>query len=156
MTFFGQWLGGFLACAAIVSLLERLCPDGAPRLIVRFTGGLLLLCALLRAPEGFVQPDAARRAEDWREAAARLETELRSDAQSAFADGIARKLEAYIEDKAGTMGVRVRASVTMGERDGVPVPERVTLRGAYSAALSDVIASELGIAKEKQTWIDSG
>ena len=44
----------------------------------------------------------------------------------------------------------------MGERDGVPVPERVTLRGAYSDALSDVIASELGIAKEKQTWIDSG
>lgn len=156
MAFFRQWLGGFLACAAIVSLLTRLCPDGAPRRIARFTGGLLLLCALLRPLTEPELPDAAWNADGFREAAARLETELRADAQSALADGIARELAAYIEDKAAAMDVRVRAEVTMGARDGVPVPERVTLRGAYSAALSDAVASELGIAKEKQTWIDSG
>lgn len=152
MAFFRQWLLGFLSCALLVSLLRPLCPDGALRQIARFTGGLLLLCALLRPLAKLELPDAAWSAEGYREAVERLERELSADAETALADGIARKLEAYIEDKADALGLRVRATVTM--RNGVP--ERVTLRGAYSEALSDAIAAELGVAKEKQVWIDSG
>jgi len=52
------------------------------------------------------------------------------------------------------MGAPVRAEVTMETRGGTPVPERVTLYGAYDGALSAWIAGELGVAKERQQWID--
>ena len=156
MAVFRQWLVGFLACAMLVSLLTRLCPDGTPRRIARFTGGLLLLCALLRPLAKIEAPAAAWSVDGYREAMARLEAQLRDDSQTALADGIARELEAYIEDEAHSLGVRVDAAVTMEARGGGIVPERVTLRGAYSDALSDAIAAELGITKEMQTWIDSG
>lgn len=152
MAFFRQWLLGFLSCALLVSLLRPLCPDGALRQVARFTGGLLLLCALLRPLAKFELPDAAWSAEGYIEAVERLERELGGNAENALADGIARELEAYIEDKADALGLRVQATVTMG----CGVPERVTLEGAYSEALSDMIAAELGVAKEKQVWIDSG
>ena len=55
------------------------------------------------------------------------------------------------EDKAGQLGADVRAEVTADDRG---VPERVTLRGAYCEALSAWLAEELGVAKEKQEWIE--
>ena len=85
---------------------------------------------------------------------ARLELELGVERENAIADGIAAELEAYIEDKAESLGANVQVQVEMESRGGVPTPQRVTLRGAYSAALADVIEAELGVTKERQIWID--
>ncbi len=144
-----QCLLGVAACAMLVSMAEQLCPDGAARQIVRFTGGLLLLCALLR-PLAVWEPaweiwDAA----DLRAAVARTEETLAREAQDSFSAGIARELEAYIEDKADGLGTQARAEVTTDSR-GVPVG--VTVTGAYSDALAETIERELGVAKEKQVW----
>ena len=135
-----------------MSVAGQLCPEGALRKIVRFTGALLLLLAMLR-PVAMYEPDAAARsALGYREAVARLEQELTAERENAFRRGIAEEWEAYIEDKAESLGVTVRAEAEMGARDSVP--ERVTLRGAYSEETSRFLALELGIAKEKQIWIE--
>ncbi len=146
-----QWLLGAVACAMLVSVACHLCPDGATRQIARFVGGLLILCALLR-PLAAWEPDAeAWDAPDYRAAVARAELELSRTAQSTLSDGIARELEAYIEDKAEGFGTAVRAKVTTDSR-GVPVG--AVLRGAYCEPLAEWIAAQIGIAKEKQVWIE--
>ena len=152
MEFLRQWLLGVVACAVLVSVATQLCPEGALRKIVRFTGGLLLLLAMLR-PVARYEPDAAaRRADGYRETVARLERELAVERENALRDGIAEEWEAYIEDKAGSLGAEVRAEAEVTAGEGVP--ERVTLRGTYSEELSRFLASELGVAKEKQIWIE--
>ena len=154
MIFLRQWLLGVIACAMAVSLLGQLCPEGSVRKLARFTGGLLLLCAMLRPLTEVELSGAAWNAGGYREAVARLELELGAERENVLADGIAAELEAYIEDKAGSLGANVHAQVTMGARGAAPAPERVTLRGAYCEALADFIASELGVTKERQIWID--
>lgn len=154
MEFFRQWLLGVVACAMLAGAAAQLCPEGAVRRIVRFTGGLLLLLAMLRPLAETELPDVGWSADGYREAVARLELELAG--KNALADGIAAQLEAYIEDKAEGLGASVRARVEM-ETDGVaPLPKRVVLRGTRSEALADWIASELGVAKEDQVWIEGG
>lgn len=147
----GQWLLGVVACAMLTGVAERICPEGAVRRVVRFAGGLLLLCALLRplsAAEGALP---LRGADAYRDALARTEQALEQEARGAFSEGIEQTLEAYIEDKAAGMDTDVRAAVTADSR-GVPVG--VTVTGTYSAALAEIIERELGIAKEKQVWIE--
>ena len=143
-----------VACAVLVSVAAQLCPEGALHKIVRFTGGLLLLLAMLRPVAGYEPGAVAWSAGGYREAVARLERELTAERENALRDGIAEEWAAYIEDKAESLGAAVRAEAEMGDGDGLP--ERVTLRGAYSEELSRFLASELGVAKEKQTWIESG
>ena len=147
-----QWLLGVVACAVLVSVAAQLCPEGALRRIVRFTGGLLLLLAMLRPVAGYEPGVAAWSAGGYREAVARLERELTAERENALRDGIAEEWEAYIEDKAGSLGAAVRAEAEMGAGGGVP--ERVTIYGTYSAELSRHLAFDLGIAKEKQIWIE--
>ena len=145
---------GVIACAMLVSLLGQLCPEGNVRTIARFTGGLLLLCAMLRPLTSVELPGVMWDAGSYREAVARLELELGAERENAMADGIAAELEAYIEDKAESLGATLQAQVTMKSEAGAPRPERVTLRGAYSAALAEAIEAELGVTKERQTWTD--
>ncbi|MBE7003798.1 MAG: stage III sporulation protein AF [Ruminococcaceae bacterium] len=154
MAFFQQWLLGVLACALLVSAAVQLCPEGSVKKIARFTGGLLLLLAMLR-PLGEVSPELLGwDAPDYREAVAWLELELGRESERALADGIAEELGAYIEDKADSLGAEVSAEVTVTSRGGAPAPERVTLHGAYNGALAEWIAAELGITEERQIWID--
>ena len=154
MEFLRQWLLGVIACAMLVSVVQQLCPEGSVRKLARFTGGLLLLCAMLRPLTTVELPGVDWDAGGYREAVARLELELGAAQKNAMADGIAAELEAYIEDKAESLGANVQAQVTMGTGSGAPLPERVTLRGAYSAALAEAIEAELGVTKERQTWTD--
>jgi len=146
-----QWLLGVIACAMLSGMAWQLCPDGAARQIARFAGGLLVLCALLRPMAAWEPPEPLWDAAGYRDAVAAAEAELSREAAGAFSDGIARRLEAYIEDKANALGASVRAEVAADRRG---VPERVTLRGAYHAELAETIERELGVAKEKQVWIE--
>lgn len=147
-----QWLLGVTACALLVSLAEQLCPEGAGRKAARFAGGLALLLALLRPLGTVTLPDGGPALPSYREALAAAEPDLERQRDAAMAEGIAAGLAAYIEDKARSLGTEVRAEVEVRVTDGVPLPERVTLRGAYHEELSALLASELGLTKERQRW----
>ncbi len=78
-------------------------------------------------------------------------------AQSAQADIIKQNLEAYILDKAASMGADLTVAVTLRDGD-VLTPTSVRLSGQVSPyirqQLSAIITEELGIAKEAQEWIN--
>lgn len=149
MEFLRQWLLGAVACALLVSAAEQLCPRGSVRTVMRFVGGLLLMMALLRPLTRLRIPDAAWDTASYREAVTRAETSLALERENTLRRGIAAQWEAYIEDKAESLGAPVRVEAELGESG---VPARVTVCGAYSEALSDFLASELGVAKENQLW----
>ena len=152
MEIFRQWLLGVTACAMLGAAAARLFPKGLWHTLVRFTGALLLLLAMLRPLSPPALPDWAPG--DYRETLARLEAELSATREKALSKGIANQWAAYIEDKAEGLGVSLRAEVTLAP--GGVLPEGVVLRGRHSEALSELLTKELGIAKEKQVWIDSG
>lgn len=90
----------------------------------------------------------------YREAVEVLKETLNAEQDSALGDSIAAQTQAYIEDKASSLGLSVRAEVQTALHDGVPFPDSVTLYGENSAALSAYIVQELGIAEENQLWIE--
>ena len=155
MEFFRQWLLGVVACSLAVTISTRLAGEGKTGGLVRFTGGLLLLCAMLRPLAQLELPEAGWNMGGYRAAVAQLELELRGERENTLSDSISERLASYIEDKAGSLGMEVRATVAMELRNNVPVPVGVTLRGEYSTELADYVERELGIAQEKQTWIVS-
>ena len=155
MTLFRSWLLSVIACAVLVSIAELLTDGGAMRRAARFTGGVVLMLALLRP---LAQLDLTALGFDLpagREAAAQLEAELSARQRAALASVIAERTAAYIEDKADELGAAVHAEVAAEESGGVPLPVSVTLYGRKNDALGAYIARELGIAEEKQRWIET-
>ena len=129
MTFLRSWLLSVTACAVLVSIAQQLTYGGAFDL-PELDGG------------------------HYREAVEALKETLNAEQDSALGDSIAARTQAYIEDKASSLGLSVRAEVQTALRDGVPFPDSVTLYGENSAALGAYIVQELGIAEENQLWIE--
>jgi len=79
----------------------------------------------------------------------------KSIAVDAAEDIIKQKTEAYILDKAISLGLDITAHVTLSDISPA-VPQKVSLNGPISPynkrILSKYIADELGISKENQTW----
>lgn len=71
-------------------------------------------------------------------------------------DIITQRTYAYIHDKATSMDCSLDISVGLSDGE-IPIPVYVELSGSFSpyikTQLSQVIESELGIAKEMQRWI---
>ena len=156
MDFLRAWLLGVIACAVLVSIAEQLCPEGAVRRVVHFTGGLLLLAVMLRPWAGAAAQLPGKWGAGYRVALEQADEELRAQQEKQLAHGIEEKLEAYIEDKAEDLDTPVRAELETQVRGGIAVPVGVTLHGAYSEELARWLEEDFGIAKEKQVWNKSG
>ena len=152
-----EWVTSVVLVTLLLSVAQTLIPEGSIRKIAVFTGGLILLTALLQPvlgadlsrldldPEAYEQTVRERREE--------LETAGKRDLSAI----IAEKTSAYISDKADTLGIAVTAEVSVepGE-NGVPVPSSVRLSGPTSGELADYMELELGIPRERQVWKDEG
>lgn len=150
MTFLRSWLLSVTACAVLVSIVQQLTDGGTMKKIVHFVGGMVLMLAMLRPLLSLTFDLPELDGGHYREA---VET-LNAEQDSALGDSIAAQTQAYIEDKASSLGLSVRAEVQTALRDGVPFPDSVTLYGENSAALGAYIVQELGIAEENQLWIE--
>lgn len=75
--------------------------------------------------------------------------------QDAASEIIKQSTQAYIVDKAASLGLEITAEVILSG-DYPPVPEGVILSGAVSPylklRLEELIQEELNIAKENQVW----
>ena len=148
-----EWLTSLVLVSLLLSVTQSLIPEGTLRRAASFTGGLILLFALLRPVLG---ADLRRLELDFggyqAEIAARQE-ELTAARTEAMTSIIAERTEAYILDKAGEMGLEVSARVeTRAGEDGVPVPWSVELTGLRTEALASYLETELGIPAERQVW----
>ena len=149
----GQWLLSVSAAALLVSVVQALIPEGGLRRAAVFTGGLLLLAVLLRPVVELDLSGFSAGLDHWTEQVEQRQTELEAAQSDALAAGIVERTASYISDKGAALGLTVTAEVeTQAGEDGVPIPFSATITGPWSAELSALIAQDLGIPAERQTW----
>nr|WP_325229253.1 stage III sporulation protein AF [uncultured Oscillibacter sp.] len=148
-----SWLTSIAAVTLMLTVVQTLVPEGTLRKISGFTGGLLLLAALLQP---VLKTDLGRLRldfSDYEAAIGERAAELDVAGKEELAAIIAGRTAAYISDKADALGLRVTARVeTEPGVDGTPLPASAELTGPYSRELVDWIAGELGIPAERQVW----
>ena len=142
-----------MACGLVLSIV----PGGQFRGILKLICGVFLTLMVMK-PLTILDPERifSRFSGQWEaqgEAAAAFGEEVARDAMALY---IKREAEAYILDKAGSLGIDVQADVTVSSED-IPLPERVTICGNIPDPtrldLERIIQENLGIAKEDQHWI---
>lgn len=149
-----SWLTSITAVTLILTVVQTFVPEGTVKKITSFTGGLLLLAALLQP---VLKTDLGRLRLDVSEYSEAIEArtaELNAAGKEELAGIIAGRTAAYISDKADALGlqVTVRVETRTGEGGEIPLPDRVELTGSYSWDLEDYMARELGIPAERQVW----
>ena len=149
-----SWLTSIAAVTLMLTVVQTLVPEGTLRKISGFTGGLLLLAALLQP---VLKTDLGRLRLDFSDYEAAIEeraAELDAGGKEELAAIIAGRTAAYISDKADALGLTVTVRVETELEAGTPIPASAELRGPYSQGLADWIAEELGIPAERQVWHD--
>ena len=147
------WLTSLVLVSLLLSVAQSLIPEGTLRRAASFTGGLILLFALLQPVLGADLDRLALDFSDYQTAVEERQAELADTQTEAMASIIAEQTEAYILDKADELGAEVTVRVeTRTGGDGVPVPWSAELTGARSEALASALETELGIPAERQVW----
>ena len=147
-----EWLTGLIAAAMVLSLVCALIPRGNLYAVARFTGGLILLLAVLR-PLIQVKPDDLKmQYKDYQQEVERQILLYQENRDERMAAIIEEKTAAYISKKALEMGISCRITVETELRDGVPIPSRVSLQTSRNESLSRWIEEETGIPQEAQIW----
>ena len=143
-----------VAAALISGVVIRLTEGIGSGEIIRMLCGLFMTLILL-------QPIIGRRELQWEF----MLPQIRRQAEENVLEGVAaaekirqefimRQAETYISNRAAEMDTEIQAEIMLGEYS---LPESVVLTGAVSplnkSRLTQIIASELGIPRERQEWI---
>lgn len=147
------WLVGLIAVSLLVSVADSLLPEGGVKKVAGFTGGLILLLALVQ-PLLRVEPGSvAAGLGDYTAQIAALQETFTEKNQEELQALIAEETQAYIEDKATGLGLACSPRVTVEQdENGLPYPAEATLDCARDEALAAYLETELGIPRERQTW----
>ncbi|MCD7928967.1 MAG: hypothetical protein LUF86_02260 [Clostridiales bacterium] len=127
-----QWILAVTAVSLLTALCQALMPPGTVKRVSSMTCGLLIFFVLVQP---LARADYAQLLEDFQDYYAGLgdyDATL-ADTNSALTEElIAQNTAAYIEDKAEAAGITCAVAVACGQREGVPVPETVTVSGSLS------------------------
>ena len=147
------WLTSIVMVTLLLSVAQTLIPEGTIRKIAGFTGGLILLVALLRPVLGADLERLHLDLGDYERAIEERQEELASAGNAELKALIESQTAAYISDKANALGleVTVRVEAEAGA-DGIPVPAAADIQGARSEELASYMEQELGIPRERQSW----
>ncbi len=147
-----EWLLGLIAAAIALTVLRAVLPEGSVKKVAGITGGLVLVVMLLRGAGAIRLPALPDAYEEYaRQIDQQLQSYQKSQRQQ-METLIAQRTGAYISDKAQALGLSVQAQVEVRWDGETPEIYWVTLDMPYHAALSEEIAQELGVAKERQSW----
>ncbi|MBR3641174.1 MAG: stage III sporulation protein AF [Oscillibacter sp.] len=148
-----EWLAALLAAAILLAAAQMLMPQGNVRRVGSLLCGLLFILAALR---GAVRIDLAAFTLDVEAYEAELlerRESLEREQEAQRAAIIENRTATYISDKASSMGLTLGVSVeTETDADGIVLPVRVILAGAYSEAFSRWLSTEMGFPPERQVW----
>lgn len=151
----GEYIISVCAAALLCGILNSLVLKGPAKQILKLVSGLFLTFCVISPVSNIHLPDLAA-----------ISQEVQEDAQSAVLSGeemtddaltesITRQLEAYILDKASSMGLDIEVEVFLKQDDSF-LPESVTIRGSAAQQqkkeLLEELTDALGITQEDITW----
>ena len=154
IAFFRSWLLGLIGAALVCAITSELTPKGGAKRVENMLCGIVMISALLLPLFRMDFSDYAMELAKSREAAAAVTQSADEISARLNRRSIEAELEAYILDKAQTLGAQVQqVSVTVRwSTEGVWIPTTVAIDGTYHAALARTIEGELGIAAADQSW----
>ena len=148
-----EWLTAVAAVTLLLSVAQLLVPPGNLREIASFVGGLILLAAMMQPLLKIDLSDIQLDFSSYQGAVEQRQAELENAQKEELTSLIEAETEAYISDKAKSMGLTLKARVTAeADESGVPVPVQVEITGPWSGELSGWLETELGLPAERQVW----
>lgn len=149
-----SWILGLTGAAVVCAVATLLTPRGAVKGVTRMLCGVVMAAALLSPLLAFDFPAYSLNLSEYRARGDALIGRAEEISAAVSRRSIEAELEAYILDKAQTLGAALTAaSVTVEwSTEGYWYPVAAELGGGYHAALSSLIEGELGIPREAQAW----
>ena len=148
-----EWLTAVAAVTLLLSVAQLLVPPGSLREIASFVGGLILLAAMMQPLLKIDLSDIRLDFSSYQGAVEQRQAELENAQKEELTSLIEVETEAYISDKAKSMGLTLKVRVTAeADESGVPVPVQVEVTGPRSGELSGWLETELGLSAERQVW----
>lgn len=158
MNFLRNWLLGVTAAAMLIAMAGAMIPEGPIRKVGRFTGGLLLLIAILQPVTGLDYTSLARGLSLARGDLADYAAQPTTENFHLMKSIIQARCGAYIQDKAAEMDIVCQAEVlcTADTEEEYPYPAAVRIQGSLTLAqqerLTRLIEADLAIPAESQTY----
>ncbi len=152
-----DWVRTMAAGALFCAVVLAIAPEGGGKRALRLLCAVCMILLLLRPLTGLDLEDMAESLSRQR----LLETGLTEDAEDisreAWRGLIREKTEEYIWTAAAGLGIsHLGVRLTLRDGEELPYPYGAELRGSWSeeqrAQLSRLLAGELGIPEERQTW----
>ena len=151
-TYFLSVTAAAIICAILKGLLNQ---GGTPAQLVKLLSGIFLSIIALRPLAQFDLGSLTGLSFDYSMDVEAAVAEGENIAADALAELIKSNTEAYILDKARSMGVNITVDVTVNEEQ-IPAPKTVSICGNVSPyarrQLSALLTEQLGIAKEDLIW----
>ena len=149
-------LFGILAAALICAIVTAIMGEkGANAALTKLITGLFLAFTLIKPAISFDFIEFTHLPHGYNDLVTDAVAEGEQQTKTALARLIKQRTCAYILDKAQALNVALEVEVTLSD-DDIPVPEAVRLKGKVSpyakGRLQTIIAEDLGIEKERQTW----
>ena len=142
---------GALLCAVLLQFSGK---DGNAPVPMRMLCGLFLVLLVISPLKNVDFNVADREFSDFSLEARAVSAEGKAQAETALREGISRRCEAYILDKAAALQMKPGVRVEVSEE--TLLPESVILTGEAppegKARLMEWIARELGVERSSQQW----
>ena len=154
------WIMGLTAAAFLTSIAMTLTPKGRPRAVVSLVAGLVTIVALVAPILEFDYEAYARNLEGFEHTLEARTAEWDAAGEDLTSRIIIERSQAYIWDKAESLGLVVRIEVATARNEaGWEFPDRVWISGDYTdsqqRALSEFLAEVFGISAERQYWSEA-
>lgn len=152
-----QYLLSVVAAAIICGIVVKLMgTKGTQGAVGKLIAGLFLAFTVIAPLRDVRIGSLSSFADPYSAAAQAAAAEGEEQTFQALRESIKQGCEAYILDKARQLDVDLEVEVNVSEEE-VPVPTSVRLKGDVSpnskSKLTAIIAEDLDIPKEEQTWI---
>ena len=150
-----SWLVSVVTVSMLLNVVRLLTPKGSVQKIAAFTGGLILLLALLRPLMGVEISKLLSDVGMYGESVGERREELAREEEKYLRQSIEERTAAYISNKAEALGTEVSVQVrTVLSSEGIPLPVEAEIAGAYTQELAEYIEQDLGIPAERQVWCE--
>lgn len=144
------------AAALLCGILNSMMLKGSAKEVLKLVSGLFLAFCVIRPVSDLRLPEITEIGESIREEASAAVTAGEKLAVNSARDSISEQLEAYILDKADSMGLSLDVEVIL-KQDGSFLPETMTIEGRatkqQAEELLEEITDALGITREDIVWI---
>ena len=150
-----DWILSMTGTALLCAAALRLTPEGRVKPVVRLLCGVCMAAALLSPLLGAAPLETyPLELQRYRARGAAIAGEGTAARRELDRDIIERETEAYILDKARSMGMPLKAArvALRWSAEGVWLPESAELTGPYNATLARLLEAELGIPPAAQNW----